>query len=92
MKAKVVYQLTLEDLRGLGQMGSTSKIIGRRLFSTELKAKKFAEADYKARQESSVAPRSVRFSTTFEWKQNSTYISSGDLSYIMYTISPQPVL
>ena len=93
--AKPVFQLTIEDLTSLGHMGSSSTVLSRRLFSTELKAKKFAEADYKARQERHEVMSGGRppfHNTTFKWCNQSTYITSGDLGYIMYSVHAQPVL
>lgn len=75
MKKPTIYKLVIEDLTHLGGPMGTERtyVIGREYFLSLEKAKKFAEKDYSKRSNGE----------TFKWKG----LSSGDLSFIMYTIT-----
>ena len=70
-----MYCLISEDLRGLGgPMGTESTAINfEKYFNYLDNAKDYAQRDYKQRP--------------IQWKRNKTTYSSGDLGFVMYTIT-----
>ncbi|MCK5644999.1 MAG: hypothetical protein KAJ19_29635 [Gammaproteobacteria bacterium] len=74
---ELIYELVIEDLTTLGHMGSSSTVIGRKLFSDQLKAKAYAEKNYGEK---------------IKWTgYNGDNWTSGDLSYVMYSIHGKTV-
>ncbi len=72
-----VFELTSDNMSGLGQQGSTSKENWHQLYQSLESAKAAAEKDYKGK---------------IEWKGKGKRISSGDLLWVMYTIKEIDVL
>lgn len=79
--ADQIYLLVAVDITGVGgPMGSVSTpVTMRRYFRSKEGAKAAAEKHYNG----SRGP--------IKWERSSGYITSGDLGYVMYTISPLKV-
>lgn len=71
------YKLISEDLSNLGSMGSSSRINYIKFFRELENAKKFALNEYKEDTDGK----------TFKFKNKKGYLLSGDLGFVMYTIS-----
>ena len=74
---KVVFELVIEDLTTLGHMGSSSRIKETKLFATAKNAQAYAEADY---------GKKIKWSG---YRYNNW--TSGDLSFVMYTVRERTV-
>ena len=73
----ILYELTIEDMTTLGHMGSSPTVKERKMFLEPNDACAYAEADYE---------KDIKWTTT--GRGNWT---SGDLSYVMYTIRARDV-
>lgn len=72
-----VYELVIEDMTTLGAMGSSPTVKSSVPYGTLKKAQDVAVNDY---------------GDKITWSQERNYWSSGDLSYVMYTIYKTKVL
>ena len=73
----VIYELVIEDMTTLGAMGSSPTVKSSVPYSTLEKAQDIAAKDY---------------GDKITWSRQRNYWSSGDLSYVMYTIYETEVL
>lgn len=71
-----VYKVLSEDLRQLGAMGSRPGFNWEELAKDLKTAKGLAEDDYEGK---------------IKWSKENDYYCSGDLRFVMYTISKQKV-
>ena len=74
----MVYRLLVEDMTTLGAMGSSPTTISRDLYSTSEKARAAAAEHY----DNEIAWTRIR----------TNYWSSGDLRYVMYSVTGIEVL
>ena len=72
-----LYELTIEDMTTLGHMGSSPTVKERKMFLDPNDARAYAEADY----EKDIKWTALRKGA---W-------TSGDLSYVMYSIRARSV-
>ncbi len=74
----ILYELTIEDMTTLGHMGSSPTVKERKMFLDPNKAREYAEADYE---------KAIKWTALKKgaW-------SSGDLSYVMYTIRQREIV
>ena len=73
----MIYELIIEDMTTLGAMGSSPTVKERKLFQDQHDAKAYAVADY---------------GDKIKWTgYNGDNWTSGDLSYVMYTIHGKTV-
>ena len=72
-----LYELTIEDMTTLGHMGSSPTVKERKMFLDPNDARAYAEADY----EKDIKWTALRKGA---W-------TSGDLSYVMYSIHAKEV-
>lgn len=72
-----LYELLIEDLTTLGHMGSSSTLKERKMFLDANDARAYAEADYE---------KDIKWTALGKGSW-----TSGDLSYVMYTIQSREV-
>lgn len=73
----IIYELIIEDLTTLGRMGSSSTVKERKMFLKPNVAREYAEADYE---------KDINWTALGKGSW-----TSGDLSYVMYTIQARTV-
>jgi len=82
-----IYRLTIEDMTTLGAMGTSPTVKSRNLYSTPEKACAAAEEDY-----GKDIHWHIERSASRKLKSNGfSRLSSGDLRYVMYTVSAAEV-
>lgn len=73
----IIYELIIEDLTTLGRMGSSSTVKERKLFLNPNDARAYAEENYE---------KDIKWTALGKGSW-----TSGDLSYVMYTIQARTV-